>query len=250
MSTHRAARAARQVLAGVKHKSFINKARHGLYAGKGVGHGNKVSKAKNKTRRSWKPNARKKRFWSHTLGEMVQFNTTAAAIRTVERAGGLDNYVLRNRHAARASEAVARHKQRVILRLAGYPDRYFENLLRPLSTWVLPYDQGGTLDCEEYCATWLVYGRCWREAKHAPGSSAAAAGGPGCAAASGCPHAHEVPPVLPEGYPLHPVHDKEGPHNDPRHFMRMEIDRKGRILGDDPLEPAAAAAAEAAAEER
>jgi len=227
--SHRAARALKQVLKGVKGKTHINKARKGLYAGKGVGHGNMVAeKGKNKTRRSWKPNTMKKKFWSHTLQEMVQFNTTAAAIRTVERAGGLDAYVLRNRRAVRESEAVARHKQRVILKLAGYPDGYFENLLRPLSDFHIPYEGEG--DYEWYCTTWLVYGRCWREAKHAPGSAAAAAAGPDSAAARGCPYAHEVPPNLPEGYPLHPVHDKDGPHNDPRHFMQMEIDRKGRIL--------------------
>jgi len=62
--------------------------------GKGVQTGNNVSHAHNKTRRRFLPNLQSKSLFSDTLGETIRFRVTTSAIRTVERHGGLDTYLL------------------------------------------------------------------------------------------------------------------------------------------------------------
>lgn len=56
--------------------------------------GNNVSHAHNKTRRRFEPNLQAKSMLSDALGRMVRFRVTADAIRTVEKRGGLDAYLL------------------------------------------------------------------------------------------------------------------------------------------------------------
>ncbi len=62
--------------------------------GNGVQTGNNVSHAHNKTRRRFLPNLQSKSLLSDTLGETIRFRVTTSAIRTVERQGGLDAYLL------------------------------------------------------------------------------------------------------------------------------------------------------------
>ncbi|KAL1969518.1 hypothetical protein VTN77DRAFT_8956 [Rasamsonia byssochlamydoides] len=71
----------------------------GLYGGVTIQFGNKISKGRNKgkTRRSWKPNVRRKKLWSDALGEHVFIKVTRKALRTIWKSGGLDNYLLDDR---------------------------------------------------------------------------------------------------------------------------------------------------------
>ncbi len=62
--------------------------------GKGVQTGNNVSHAHNKTRRRFLPNLQSKSLLSDVLGKTIRFRVTTSAIRTVERQGGLDAYLL------------------------------------------------------------------------------------------------------------------------------------------------------------
>jgi len=62
--------------------------------GKGVQTGNNVSHAHNKTKRRFLPNLQSKSLLSDALGETIRFRVTTSAIRTVERQGGLDAYLL------------------------------------------------------------------------------------------------------------------------------------------------------------
>lgn len=61
--------------------------------------GNKISKGRNKgkTRRSWKPNVRRKKLRSDALDEDLFIKVTHSAMRTIEKEGGLDNYLLCDR---------------------------------------------------------------------------------------------------------------------------------------------------------
>ena len=63
--------------------------------GKGVLTGNNVSHAHNKTRRRFLPNLHDKALLSEALGRMVRLKVSTSAIRTVERHGGLDNFLLK-----------------------------------------------------------------------------------------------------------------------------------------------------------
>lgn len=64
------------------------------FTGKGVQAGNNVSHAKNRTRRRFLPNLQKSSLLSDVLGQTVQVRLTTNAMRTVEKRGGLDAYLL------------------------------------------------------------------------------------------------------------------------------------------------------------
>ncbi|KAJ5138798.1 Ribosomal protein L28/L24 [Penicillium bovifimosum] len=71
----------------------------GLYGGASIQFGNKISKGRNKgkTRRSWKPNVRRKKIESEALGEELFIKVTRRALRSIYKAKGLDNYLLSDR---------------------------------------------------------------------------------------------------------------------------------------------------------
>ncbi len=62
--------------------------------GKTVITGNNVSHAHNKTRRRFLPNLQRTSLQSETLGQMVRLRITPYAMRTVDRHGGLDAFLL------------------------------------------------------------------------------------------------------------------------------------------------------------
>ncbi|MCY4500373.1 MAG: 50S ribosomal protein L28 [Alphaproteobacteria bacterium] len=62
--------------------------------GKGVMTGNNVSHANNKTRRRFLPNVQSRTLLSETLGESVRLRVSGHGLRTVEKNGGLDAFLL------------------------------------------------------------------------------------------------------------------------------------------------------------
>ena len=62
--------------------------------GKSVMTGNNVRKANNRTRRRFLPNLQKSSMHSSILGKTLQFRVAASTIRTVEKNGGIDSYLL------------------------------------------------------------------------------------------------------------------------------------------------------------
>jgi len=63
--------------------------------GKGVQVGNNVSHAKNRNRRRFLPNVQVARIMSDALGRSFSLKVSAAALRSVEHTGGLDNFLLK-----------------------------------------------------------------------------------------------------------------------------------------------------------
>jgi large subunit ribosomal protein L28 len=72
----------------------------GLYDGKDVRFGNNVPFSQKKTRRRWNPNMQYKAVYSEVLDEMVKFHLTTSALRTIDKYGGLDEYLLRSKHVS------------------------------------------------------------------------------------------------------------------------------------------------------
>ena len=62
--------------------------------GKTYKSGNNVSHAKNRTKRRFLPNLQKITFISEKLGKKIQLKVAASAIRTVEKKGGLDDFLV------------------------------------------------------------------------------------------------------------------------------------------------------------
>ena len=62
--------------------------------GKSYLNGKNVSHAKNRTKRKFLPNVQKVTFISEKLGQSIQLKVAASAIRTVEKKGGLDDFLV------------------------------------------------------------------------------------------------------------------------------------------------------------
>ena len=68
--------------------------------------GNNVSHAKNRTRRRFLPNLQNISFQSEKLGKTIQFRVATSTIRTVEKKGGLDEFLLNTSNSKLPSEAL------------------------------------------------------------------------------------------------------------------------------------------------
>ncbi|KAJ0398700.1 hypothetical protein P43SY_009346 [Pythium insidiosum] len=77
-----------------KSQHISGRALRGLFAGRDKAFGNNVSFSKRRTRRHWKVNSQWKHLYSEALDEMVGLNVTTHTLRCVDKAGGLDNYLL------------------------------------------------------------------------------------------------------------------------------------------------------------
>ncbi|MGH6934532.1 MAG: 50S ribosomal protein L28 [Dongiaceae bacterium] len=69
-------------------------ARRCSVTGKGVQVGHRVSHANNKTKHRFLPNLQSTRLMSDALGTQVRLKLSVNAIRTIEKNGGLDTYLL------------------------------------------------------------------------------------------------------------------------------------------------------------
>lgn len=75
---------------------FFSESAQGLYGGATIQSGNKISKGRNKgkTLRKWYPNVRVEKLRSEALGVEMSIPTTARVMRTINKCGGLDQYLL------------------------------------------------------------------------------------------------------------------------------------------------------------
>jgi large subunit ribosomal protein L28 len=80
--------------------------------GKGVQSGNLVSHANNKRRRVFRPNLQTVSLASETLGLHVSLKISMNALRSVDRNGGLDAFLLKSRDTA-LSERALRFKRQI-----------------------------------------------------------------------------------------------------------------------------------------
>ncbi|KAL5559388.1 hypothetical protein UlMin_035599 [Ulmus minor] len=77
-------------------KIVMNRAKRGIFAGKHIRFGNLVSEdGGNKSRRSWKPNVQEKRLFSYILDRHIRVKVTTHALRCIDKAGGIDEYLLK-----------------------------------------------------------------------------------------------------------------------------------------------------------
>ena len=64
------------------------------FTGKSIQTGNNVSHANNRTRRRFLPNLQNASLMSDALGEPIRLRLSTRAIRTIEKRGGLDAFLL------------------------------------------------------------------------------------------------------------------------------------------------------------
>jgi large subunit ribosomal protein L28 len=79
--------------------------------GKGVMSGHLVSHANNRKKRVFRPNLQTVSLASDTLGQMVSLKISMNALRTVDRNGGLDVFLLKARDEALSTKALRLKRQ-------------------------------------------------------------------------------------------------------------------------------------------
>ncbi|KAH3676396.1 hypothetical protein WICMUC_002027 [Wickerhamomyces mucosus] len=79
--------------------AFFARGNRGLYGGSFVRSGHHISEFRNKINRFWKPNSHKKQLWSETLNKKLTFQVTSKVLKTIDKEGGLDNYLIKEKSA-------------------------------------------------------------------------------------------------------------------------------------------------------
>ncbi|MEZ5825306.1 MAG: 50S ribosomal protein L28 [Geminicoccaceae bacterium] len=87
-------------------------ARRCSLTGKGVLTGNNVSHANNRTRRRYLPNIQQRRLFSEALGESIRVKIATNTLRTIEKKGGIDAFLL-DASAAELPSSLARIRKRL-----------------------------------------------------------------------------------------------------------------------------------------
>lgn len=76
-------------------KIVMGRAKRGIFAGRHIQFGNKISEdGGNKSRRTWKPNVQEKRLFSYIHDRHIRVKVTTHALRCIDKAGGIDEYLL------------------------------------------------------------------------------------------------------------------------------------------------------------
>lgn len=79
---------------------WYKQSRLGLYGGQRIQFGNNVGeKIEVKTRRTWRPNIFTRKLFSKSLNRPVQVRVSARVLRTIDKLGGLDEYLLGEKEA-------------------------------------------------------------------------------------------------------------------------------------------------------
>ena len=73
--------------------------------------GNNVSHANNRTKRRFIPNLQNVKLYSGTLQKYINMNITIRTMKTVEKNGGLDAYLIKTSNKNLASTAIKIKKQ-------------------------------------------------------------------------------------------------------------------------------------------
>ena len=78
--------------------------------------GNQVSHAKNRTKRRFLPNLQNITFISERLGKKIQLKVATSTIRTVEKKGGLDEFLI-NTSNTKLSVAAVKIKKLILSKI-------------------------------------------------------------------------------------------------------------------------------------
>ncbi|ORX52014.1 hypothetical protein DM01DRAFT_235485, partial [Hesseltinella vesiculosa] len=84
-------------------RATFKRAQRGLFGGKHIQFGNNNPFSKKKTRRNWLPNVQTKKIYSDALQRFFQLKVTTAVLRTIDKKGGLDKYLLETKDKNLAS---------------------------------------------------------------------------------------------------------------------------------------------------
>ena len=87
----------RQLVNCTTHKLF-KQSNRGLYSGEKIRHGYYRTEMRNKVLRTWSPNVHRVLLFSSDVGKKFRIKVTKKTLNRMDRDGGLDNYILNQRH--------------------------------------------------------------------------------------------------------------------------------------------------------
>lgn len=90
------------------------RAHKGIYDGKGLMFGYKPTFSEKKTKKVWKPNVQRKTYYSEILEEKLKYEMTTSAMRSIDRAGGFDNYIIKTSDKRLVSKAAIELKKHML----------------------------------------------------------------------------------------------------------------------------------------
>ncbi|KAI7902596.1 uncharacterized protein BX663DRAFT_63433 [Cokeromyces recurvatus] len=95
-------------------RATFKRAQRGLFGGKHIQFGNNNPFSKKKTRRNWLPNVQNKKLYSESLSKFIEVKVTTAVMRTIDKKGGLDKYLLETRDKNLFSEKALELKSKIL----------------------------------------------------------------------------------------------------------------------------------------
>ncbi|KAG2233027.1 ribosomal L28 family-domain-containing protein [Thamnidium elegans] len=95
-------------------RATFKRAQRGLFGGKHIQFGNNNPFSKKKTRRNWLPNVQNKNLYSESLSAFIEVKVTTAVLRTIDKKGGLDKYLLETTNKNLFSEKAVELKNKII----------------------------------------------------------------------------------------------------------------------------------------
>ncbi|KAG0747658.1 hypothetical protein G6F57_003396 [Rhizopus arrhizus] len=94
-------------------RATFKRAQRGLFGGKHIQFGNNNPFSKKKTRRNWLPNVQNKNLYSETLSKFIEVKVTTSVLRTIDKKGGLDKYLLETKDKNLFSEKALELKTKI-----------------------------------------------------------------------------------------------------------------------------------------
>ncbi|KAI9485552.1 MAG: hypothetical protein EXX96DRAFT_533896 [Benjaminiella poitrasii] len=97
-------------------RATFKRAQRGLFGGKHIQFGNNNPFSKKKTRRNWLPNVQNKKLYSESLSKFIEVKITTSVLRTIDKKGGLDKYLLETKDKNLFSEKALELKSKIVQR--------------------------------------------------------------------------------------------------------------------------------------
>ncbi|KAI8368192.1 uncharacterized protein BYT42DRAFT_503924 [Radiomyces spectabilis] len=94
-------------------RATFKRAQRGLFGGKHIQFGNNNPFSKKKTRRNWLPNVQSKKLYSEAAQKFYSLKVTTSVLRTIDKKGGLDKYLLETKDKNLFSEKALQLKAEI-----------------------------------------------------------------------------------------------------------------------------------------
>ena len=101
----------------IQARTISGKAARAITNGKDITFGNNVSNSKRRTRRSFQLNMFTKSLYSELYGKSIRMKVTNQGLRSIDKYGGLDNYLLKSNEGVNVIGFLAKIRKGMVKRV-------------------------------------------------------------------------------------------------------------------------------------